>query len=84
MFEHYLEVYFKVLLVISFAAYMHAGHLIFLGGDKTTNDKQFSALSLAPYNKCFVCARAPYRNPTKNVDGVCEAEIAPAVAGWGG
>ena len=39
MFEYYLEVFFKVLLVISMAAYMHAGHLIFLGGDKTKNEK---------------------------------------------
>lgn len=39
MFEDYLEIFFRALLVISFAAYMHAGHLIFLGGDKTTNVK---------------------------------------------
>ena len=67
MFEYYLEVFFKVLLVISMAAYMHAGHLIFLGGDKTKNEKQVSSISLARYNKGFVCARAPYRKPTKNV-----------------
>ncbi len=39
MFEYYLEIFFKTLLIISFAAYMHAGYLIFLGGDKTTNVK---------------------------------------------
>lgn len=39
MVEYYLEVFFKVLLVISFAAYMHAGYLIFLGDDKTANEK---------------------------------------------
>ena len=67
MFEDYLEIFFRVLLIISFAAYMHAGYLIFIEKDKPTNEKQFSAISLARYNKGFMRVRAPYRNPTKNV-----------------
>lgn len=39
MFEDYLEIFFRVLLIISFAAYMHAGYLIFIEKDKPTNEK---------------------------------------------